>query len=1366
MIGAARPPDPFDPDVDELEKSWKDWKQEFAWYISCAGLKEQTGEDKVATLMNAMGRKVIKIYNSFNLTEAQQKDAAVILGKFDAAFTKTVDPNYFRARFFEMSQKGGRNVSDFVVELKVEAKKCQFGELESDLIFLQLKKGVSCEKLKDKLMSTKNLQEAINCYQQFELIEEQRQKSGQETIDAIQQQRCKNDNDTNTNLRKCANCGKRHSKNSCPAFGRECHNCKKKNHFASVCRSPSVEMKEKKLDKNKRKPKIATVSEDEEEQESDDELDVLNLRLHTIQLNGDQDWTEDVIVGNRVINFKLDSGAQCNVIPKKLLGKIDSKLAKSTSRFLISYNNEKTAILGEIEEDCKVVATKQTGKLVFKIVDMNCKPILGKESCVKLNLIKRINSLKSKESIYEGLGCLRNFQYKLEFKKGAKFETRPIRPIPYTKREEIKKELDKMVSLGVIKKVEEPTPVVSDLVCITKKGKTRICLDPSDVNKVILRRHYPLKTIDEISANVKGSKLFTKLDMKKGFWQIQIHPNSQKFLTIGTPWGRFSYQRMPFGLASAPELFQNKLSTLLEKFKNVEVSMDDILIHDKNRDSLEGRVKEVMETLYNNGIRLNREKCEFNKTSVKFLGVNFTANGIKADDEKIQAILDLKTPENKKQLRRLLGMINSLSKFISNHSILTEPLRTLIPNNVEFVWEKMQDEAFDRIKKTLTTLPLLKFYDVNKPVLLSVDASQNSVGAVLFQDDQPVAYASKSFTQSQRNYPQIEKECYAVKFGLEKFHTYVYGKPVTVETDHRPLQFIFQKPLNRAPPRLKTLIHDCLIYNPSVVYKKGTDMAVADVLSRDVENDPPSEQDNDVEVHIVLNMTGSWKSQIQEETEKNHELQKLKEVIQRGWPDNTDQVENSIKPYWNFRDELAYYDGLIFKSSQVLIPPTLKQKCLEIIHEGHFGITNSINRARQMLFWIGMTNDIKLFVEACQQCQKHQKINRKEPMIIREPPSYPFQFIASDLFYHNKQNYIIMVDYYSNWFDFKPLKTLESSEIIRKFKNWFAVLGIPEKLFSDNGTQYTAKEFKNFAKEYNFELHTSSPYFPQSNGLAERYVGVAKDILDKCNGKDIDKALAAFRNTSKNELGSPNQRAFSRNTRSSLPQTQQSLKPKVVKNVRKKIMANKNKQKSYFDRSAKARPDFKVNQPVNVFDPKTQTWSPGEVVEKDPHPRSLIVQTEKGKYRRNTKFIKNRLNTPDPPATERGKEKTKLSPVTENKFTQILVLSKLSTPQSPTENVSINSEGDNENPPEANEEMEAVAVNMSSNASREIFEDFEHPIFYTEHSTPQNVPNSMFEAEWNSSIKQTRSGRIVRTPENLKKSFILNFETDSDDDST
>jgi hypothetical protein len=259
----------------------------------------------------------------------------------------------------------------------------------------------------------------------------------------------------------------------------------------------------------------------------------------------------------------------------------------------------------------------------------------------------------------------------------------------------VKQELDKMVQDGIIKKVDEPTPISSHMVVAKQNGKIKICIDPSDLNKILLRRHFPLKILDEVIAKVKGSQYFTKLDLKKGFWQLKVSPSTQPFLTFSTSWGRYSFLRVPFGIKSAPEIFQNIMTQILCGIPGVENSMDDILIHSSDLNTLRSRTRSVLQALKNSGAKLNKEKCEFEVQRVKYLGHILTPEGIKIDPEKVEVIDRINTPTNKKELQRLLGMIQYLHKFIPTLSDKIRNMKLLLKKNSTWNWNGQLEPRAD-----------------------------------------------------------------------------------------------------------------------------------------------------------------------------------------------------------------------------------------------------------------------------------------------------------------------------------------------------------------------------------------------------------------------------------------------------------------------------------------------------------------------------------------------------------------------------------------------------------------------------------------------------------------------------------------------
>lgn len=480
--------------------------------------------------------------------------------------------------------------------------------------------------------------------------------------------------------------------------------------------------------------------------------------VNSLNNKDNEKWSGTVRINSQNLKLKLDTGANCNVLSEKEVKRLGEKINESKTKRLITYSGESIDVIGQVTLICETKKMKR--KVNFQVVKQELQPILGRKMCEKLGFIIRVcevdmetDKTSDKSNNEFKIGCCKAFEYDIDFIDNPRFKIIPARRIPHTLRNKAKKELHCMEKMKVIVKVSEPTPAVSPMLVVEQKDKVRVCMDPTDLNKNIKRRHFPLKTIEEIAAIIAGSKCFTKLDCQKGFWQLKVSERTSKYLTFSTPWGRYRYLRLPFGICSAPEVFCEVMNRTLEGIENCEVAMDDIFIHAPNSEQLKYTENLVIERLTKAGFTLNKQKCEFNKTSMKFLGHIFTVDGYKADDEKIKGIRQLKVPTSVKELQRLLGMVNYLGKFIKKLSELTDPLRNLLHADYVWQWCSEHQQAFENIKETLTTTPVLAYYDVNKSVKLSVDASSKSMGICLMQNDQPVAYATRAFNKSQQNQP-------------------------------------------------------------------------------------------------------------------------------------------------------------------------------------------------------------------------------------------------------------------------------------------------------------------------------------------------------------------------------------------------------------------------------------------------------------------------------------------------------------------------------------------------------------------------------------------------------------------------------------
>ncbi|MGH0142006.1 UNVERIFIED_CONTAM: hypothetical protein FKN15_074960 [Acipenser sinensis] len=562
-----------------------------------------------------------------------------------------------------------------------------------------------------------------------------------------------------------------------------------------------------------------------------------------------------------------------------------------------------------------------------------------------------------------------------------------------------------------------------------------------------------------------------------------------------------------------------------------------------------------------------------------------------------------------------------------------------------WTWLPQHEAALEQIKHLVSNHPILKYYDVHEEVTLQCDASETGLGAALLQNGQPVAFASRTLTPTEQRYAQIEKECLAIVFACEKFDQYIHGRErINIQSDHKPLETIFKKPLLSAPKRLQRMMLRLQRYQLHVKYKKGKEMHIADFLSRaplplektmhahtqecvySIETKLQKEIEN-IDHATNLNFSTQSLNKVKTYTQQDASLQTLQSVITIGWPETKQETPTIIKEYWTYRDELTTQDGIIYKGNRVVIPKAVRSNILTLIHESHCGIEASLRKARDVVFWPNMTHEVKDLISKCSICNEHQRKQQKETLIPHQIPEQPWSKVGMDFFTVNKSDYLIIVDYYSDYWEIDELQDTTATTTIECCKRHFSRHGIPDTVITDNGPQFVGHEFEQFANEWEFRHTTSSPYHSQSNGKAESAVKIAKTLLKKAkqDGKDPWKAILNWRNTPTEGMkSSPIQRLMSRRTRTLLPTAQQLLKPKVVEDVTERKEIRQQKTKHYYNRQAKDMPELQEGQTIRALltpNSKSNKWEPG-ICTKQISPRSYEVKVNGHTYRRNRKDIK------------------------------------------------------------------------------------------------------------------------------------------------
>ena len=495
-------------------------------------------------------------------------------------------------------------------------------------------------------------------------------------------------------------------------------------------------------------------------------------------------WLSTLVTTLGNITCKLDTGAEANVLLVSAYNKLLNRPPlMPTDIKLTAYGGSSINPIGTCILQCSSKETSQSVK--FYVVTVDSQPILGLKDCERLGLVKRVNTVETGQltkctikerfkHVFTGLGNLG--KYHITLKENYTPVVNPPRRVPHSLKERLRQAFDANVKSGVLVKVDQPTDWVHNLVVVEKKnGSLRLCLDPRHLNEVIKREHYRIPTIREIASEFTGKSVFSTLDLKDGYWQVELDESSSYLCTFATPFGRYRFTRMPFGLKSASEVFQKRNETAFEGIEGIHIVADDIIIAASTIEEHDKILTEVLQRAAMRNVKLNFDNLQLRVNEVKYLGTIITHEGLKPDPAKVKAISEMPTSHDKAAVRCLLGMINFLAAHIPNMASITAPLRNLVRANVHFEWDHSAANALSQIKNILSTEPVLKFFNPSITSVIQADASQHGLGACLLQQGKPIAYASRSLFMSERNYAQIEKELLAIVFSCTKFHQYIYG---------------------------------------------------------------------------------------------------------------------------------------------------------------------------------------------------------------------------------------------------------------------------------------------------------------------------------------------------------------------------------------------------------------------------------------------------------------------------------------------------------------------------------------------------------------------------------------------------------------
>ncbi|CAF2039059.1 unnamed protein product [Rotaria magnacalcarata] len=918
----------------------------------------------------------------------------------------------------------------------------------------------------------------------------------------------------------CLSCGSNnHHRSQCRFRNVTCHKCKKEGHIAKVCRSKFVSNQNK----------VNTISSVSQKLITDEHA--IRIPIHVDGVN---------------VNFELDTGSPITVINThvwELMGKpklYPIKLNYSSfSGHPIFLKGEKMVNVnyndGELK--LKLIAGNKIGNNILgrnwiNILNLNRQTlddIASNSSIQNINVgDKSLNELfiDYDDIFKDGLGCCK-VKAHLYVKPDVMPKFCNPRSLPFAYREAVENDLNRLVTEGVLEPITVSKWAAPIVVVPKPGGKIRICADLSTgVNQALNINQYPLPKPNDLFVALNGGMLFSKIDLSEAYLQVELDDTSKELLVINTHKGLFRYNRLPFGVASAPSIFQEIMNKMLSGLEATVCYLDDIIITGKNKIDHLNNLSKVFARIKDYGFHINKNKCKFLQNHVEYLGFIVDKNGVHTSPSKTQAIINMPEPKNISQLRSFLGMVNHYAKFIPQLSHRLLPLYSLLKKDTQWNWNADCDKNFRNIKQNLISPIVLTHYDPSLPLVLAADASSAGVGAVLYHrypdgSEKVIAHASKTLTTTERNYAQIEKEALALIYGVKKFDQFLRDRRFTLLTDHKPLITIFG-PKKGIPTTSANRLQRwalCLMgYVYDIEYRSTHNFGHADGLSRlPVGPDKEFDNHNSNEISSITVIQQELQeqlplraAQIAKATRKDPILIQVYNYKLSGWPlSSTD----NLQPYYRIRNELSTLHGCITWGVRTVIPSCFCKYLLNYLHLSHPGMSRMKVDARRYFWWPLIDKEIEDIVRKCPNCTENSKQPIKVPLASWPVSDQPWKRIQIDFMGKFMGLYfLIIVDAYSKWLEVFTMHHPSTKTTIDALSSLFSRYGLCETIVSDNGSQFTSTEFSDFCVRNGIKHITTSPGHPQSNGQAERYVDIVKSALKKglYNGGKISDVLLRF----------------------------------------------------------------------------------------------------------------------------------------------------------------------------------------------------------------------------------------------------------------
>lgn len=1118
---------------EENTEQWSSYTERFECFVIANKIEDDT---QVPTFLAVMGPKT---YNLLRCLVQPNKPISKSYDDIVAILAAHFSPKPLviaeRFRFHKRNQEEGESVAVFVAALRRLAEHCEFGAALNDTIRDRLVCGMRSEAAQKRLLteSALTLDKAMEISVSMELAARdahQLSTSGKLHQVATEDKGAQN---------KCYRCGRTgHVADGCWSKDVECRKCGKRGHIERACKGKADKQTKQGFKKKQSVHSLQPSHATEDDNRSSDEEAVYVL---SVKGGPDGYWLTPLLEG-RPVRMEVDTGAAVSLVSYAVYKeKLQHLPLQKTSLTLKTYTGESVATKGVVHVTVKV--KNQTAKLPLYVVTGNFPSLLGRSWLGVLTLdwpaIRQVCKgdshlttvlNKHAEVFKDGLGTMRDITVNLNLKPESRPRFFKARTVPYAIRPKVEAELEALIKSGVLEPVSRSdwgTPIVP----VPKKdGSVRICGDfKVTVNPVLAAEQYPLPLINDLFAGLAGGEKFSKIDLNQAYLQMQVDEQSRDMLTVVTHKGLFRYCRLPFGITSAPALFQRAMDQILSGLNGVQCYLDDILVTGKNEEEHLENLDATLQRLEEYGLRVRRSKCDFFQNSVEYLGHVIDSEGLHKAPSKTKALTDAPPPENVSQLRSFLGLLNYYGKFIENLSTLLQPLHELLCQGKAWKWTERRQAAFEQTKTALLDSDALTHFDPTLPLQLACDASPYGVGAVISHimptgEERPIAFASRTLNQAERNYAQIEREALGIVFGVRKFHQYLYGRKFTLLTDHRPLTTIFGSHTgipSLAASRMQRWALLLSAHDYDIKYRKAELHANADGLSRlplpDAHSEPPRSSlppQAGIFYFRQVEEAPITYAQVKRHTRNDPVLSKVLDIVLHGGRGDLPE----LKPYLTRRNELSVQAGCLLWGRRVIVPPELRKKLLQQLHAGHSGMVRMKELARSYFWWPGLDGQIEETARTCPSCQQVRSMPQAAPLHPWEWPEEPWQRVHVDFAGpFEDRMFLVAVDAHSKWPEVSIMRSTTAEKTIEKLGEIFSRFGFPEQLVSDNGPQFVSQEFERFLEANGVQHIRSAPYHPSTNGLAERFVQSMKHGLKASQGQGslhqrLNGFLLAYRN--------------------------------------------------------------------------------------------------------------------------------------------------------------------------------------------------------------------------------------------------------------